>query len=214
MTTAFCKYQVGRTCKNVSSAYSLLLPTTPYPMSSPWHLAHSPSILVAQVGSVCLSVTLRRYSVHCQVLLPGSDRVKMGLTVGLGMTVLLCTWSTPTAEPRAAFVAKADSFSEFLLQSLQNPVNLATQSTVAKTASDVPYLLTEWDLSQRVRIAWLTMQGQRKAPYSWIVYEDAGILPVSNANCDLKLGQATVMLVFHCWLLHTSYQAYMLGKIY
>ncbi len=161
-----------------------------------------------------LSFSVRRYSVQCQVHLPGSDRVKMGLTAGLGMTVLLCTWSTPTTEPRTAFVAKADSFSEFLLQSLQNPVNLATQSTVAKTASDVPYLLTEWDLSQRVRLAWLTMQGQRKAPYSWIVYEDAGILPISNANCDLKLGQATVMLVCHCWLLHTSYQAYMLGNIY
>ncbi len=66
----------------------------------------------------------------------------MGLTAGLGMTVC----SAPgrlLPEPRTAFVAKADSFSEFLLQSLQNPVNLATQSTVAKTASDVPYLLTE-----------------------------------------------------------------------
>lgn len=58
------------------------------------------------------------------------------------------------------------------------------------------------------------MQGQRKALYSWLVYEDAGFLPISNANCDLKLGQATVMLVFHCWLLHTSYQSYMFGKIY
>lgn len=42
-----------------------------------------------------------------------------------------------------AVAEKTDSFSEFLLQSLQNPVNLATLSVAAKTASDAPYLLTE-----------------------------------------------------------------------
>lgn len=169
---------------------------------------------MAQVGSVCLSVALLTYSVNPKCSCPGAMELKW---------VWPWVWIWPYCSapgqilqqsPFTAIVVEADSFSEFLLQSLQNPVNLATQSAVAKTASDVPYLLTEWDLSQRVRLTWLTMQGQRKALYSWLVYEDAGFLPISNANCDLKLGQATVMLVFHCWLLHTGYQSYMMGKIY
>lgn len=188
-----------------------LLPTTFYPIISPWYLAHGLSILMAQVGSVCLSATLLRYSIQRRVLLPGSDRVKMGWPWVWIWPYCSAPGRILRQSPITAIVVEADSFSEFLLQSLQNPVNLATQLVVAKTASDVPYLLTEWDLSQRVRLTWLTMQGQRKALYSWLVYEDAGFLPISNASCDLKLGQA---LVFHCWLLHTSYQSYMFGNIY
>ncbi|KAG1937397.1 hypothetical protein F2P79_018241 [Pimephales promelas] len=91
-------------------------------------------------GGLCLALD---NSVQRQVLLPGSDGVKMGLTVGLDVTVLLCTWSNLTAEPLHGYCGGGGQLSEFLLQSLQNPVNLATQSAVAKTASDVPYLLTE-----------------------------------------------------------------------
>lgn len=58
---------------------------------------------MAQVGSVCLGVTLLRCSIERQVLLPGSDRVKMGLTVGLDMTVLLRTWSNLTEEPHHSY---------------------------------------------------------------------------------------------------------------
>lgn len=88
--------------------------------------------------------------------------------------------------------AEQGSFSELLRQSSWNPVNLAAQSAMAKTASDAPYLLTERDLAQRVCLTWLTGE----AFHSWRVYGSAGFRPTCISTCKSRANDGNLKSLF------------------
>lgn len=150
-----------------------------------WHPVHCPSSLVAQVGLADLSPAWHRVKqpLPSPGLLPWSERH------GEGLTVLYRTWSALSAEPVHSHCVRAggDSFSECLPQSPRNPVNLGAPLAAAKTASDMPYLLTERDLAQRVCLTRLTVEGWRKAHHSWKV-RVRDIVWVSS-NVHYRLGK-------------------------